>query len=1057
MLKQIKASAGSGKTYALSRIYLDLLQAASRRLPHLSCSRRPRNWWSRPEVVAITFTIKAAAEMKTRVATALKRRALGLEAGPAAAFSQEQAKTVVDELLLRFNEINIRTIDSLLAAILRLFALECGLPADFDIAFEQRRVLDEALERVMDEAEGSAAETGLRRAFDSLLSFERIDGFWIGDVLRERLIKLTEQLLRPGPAVLTDQDAMRAMLAPAQKKLASAAEALARAMEQTEVAASKNFEKFLQKIQNASLRDGPPSSAYASKENLAACALKASRDRIDEACESIYRDLKAAHAEYAALHGMLSGPLALAPAADLARNTAEAALDYEREHGVVLGDLIAYRAAQLLQDGSAVPDAWCRLGASIHHLLVDEFQDTSRDQWRALAPMAVECLAKAGGLVYVGDVKQSIYGWRGGEPALFEEAALEPDIEALCDCERLVLPYNWRSLPEVVAFNNRLFASLETPEDAAEAAEALLPSKQSRLVPKLAVSIAQAFAESEQAMPPNSRARGGYVRVEAVEGASVDQGREAARNVLQKIVREVLPRRPARDVCVLVRDGASARLASETLLEMGLSVVTENSLELTGHPLVREILALLALLDDPSDDASCLAVLLGEHLLPHGPGVEERDVLDFLAAPREPQTGLLAAFAEAFPETYDRWLAPLFRSPAATPYERIYEIGKMFQVKQRRPGFELVMSRLLEIAHLAEEQGRLSPASFLELIYDESEGVKVPLPETLDAVRIMTIHKAKGLEFPVVVAPFLDWSIRADGEFADMRLGPHRIIGPMRASAGEAYEAALLGPSREALHLLYVCFTRARDELYAVHVLPGEGRARPMRQAMGVLLASMLGRPVDAPQTLEFGCKPEAPGAAAPGPEPASAAPPEPPPNEGAGEDESFIPGVWAPKLRVMRHLAGEESLTARRRGELLHKALELARIQDDPAVAAARAVALARRQLPVPEEDIPVLEKELAGMLAWLRSVDGLPEVLAAGRAEAEIIDENGQLLRADLFAALEHEDVVLEYKTGRPEPTHKRQLQAYLRTVQTCRGRSCRGVLVYLDLRRATPVALD
>ncbi|MDK2957590.1 MAG: hypothetical protein PWQ57_3088 [Desulfovibrionales bacterium] len=1057
MLKQIKASAGSGKTYALSRIYLDLLQAASRRLPHLSCSRRPRNWWSRPEVVAITFTIKAAAEMKSRVATALKRRALGLEAGPAAAFSQEQAKAVVDDLLLRFNEINIRTIDSLLAAILRLFALECGLPADFDIAFEQRRVLDEVLERVMNEAEGSAAEAGLRRAFDSLLGFERVDGFWIGGVLRERLIKLTKQLLRPGPELLTDQDAMRAMLLPAQAKLVSAAEALARAMDQAGVAASKNFDKFLRNIQDASLRDGPPASAYAAKDGLAECALKASRDRIDEACENIYRELKAAHAEYAALHGMLAGPMALAPTADLARSSAEAALDYEREHGVVLGDLIPYRAAQLLQDGSAVPDAWCRLGASIHHLLVDEFQDTSRDQWRALAPMAVECLSKAGGLVYVGDVKQSIYGWRGGEPALFEEAAQEPDIDALCDCERIVLPYNWRSLPEVVAFNNRLFASLETPDGALDAAEALLPSNQSRLASQLAAGIARAFAGSEQAMPPNSTARGGYVRIEAVEGASVDQGHEAARKVLQELMRDVLARRPARDVCVLVRDGASARLASETLLEMGLSVVTENSLELIGHPLVREILALLALLDDPGDDVSCLAVLLGEHLIPRGPGFEETGVLDFLAAPREPQTGLLAAFAEAFPETYGQWLAPLFNSPSATPYERIHEIGRLFRVKQRWPGFELVMSRLLEIAHLAEEQGRLSPASFLELIYNESEGVKVPLPETLDAVRIMTIHKAKGLEFPVVVAPFLDWSIRANGEFADMRLGPYRIIGPMRASAGEAYETALLGPSREALHLLYVCFTRARDELYAVHVLPGQGRARPMRQAMGVLLASMLGGPVDAPQTLEFGRQPEAPDAEAPSPEPPPPVEPKPPPIECAFEDEPFIPGAWAPRLRVMRHLAGEESLTARRRGELLHKGLELARIQDDPAVAAARAVALARRQVPVPEEDVPGLEKDLADMLSWLRSVDGLPEVLAAGRPEAEIIDENGGLLRADLFAALEREDVVLEYKTGRPEPAHERQIQAYLRTVKACRGRSCRGLLVYLDLRRTQSVALD
>jgi ATP-dependent exoDNAse (exonuclease V) beta subunit len=1048
MLKQIKASAGSGKTYTLSRIYLDLLQSASRRLPHMSCSRRPRNWYSRPEVLAITFTIKAAAEMKGRVTAALKRRALGLEAGPARAFSPEQARAATADLLMHYNEINIRTIDSLLANVLRLFALECGLPADFDIAFDQRRVLEEVLERVMDEASGTPAEAGLRRAFESLLGLERVEGFWIGGTLRERLVKLTELLLEPGGELLADQEAMRALMAPSLERLLEAGRVLEARLEEAGVEPSKNFAGFLFKVRRANLRDGPPQSAYASKDELAPCVLKASRGNIDESCEAGYAELKAAHAEFASLHGLLSGPLALAPAVALARDAAEEALAFERERGVVLGGLIPSRTAELLREGAAVPEAWCRLGTRIHHLLVDEFQDTSRSQWRALAPLAVECLSKGGGLVYVGDVKQSIYGWRGGEPALFEEAARQPDIRALCECEREVLPHNWRSLPEVVDCNNRLFAPLQTREGALAAAEALLPSNMAGLAGDLASAIAAAFADVEQSPPPNSGAEGGYARFEVVEGARASQGREAACESLRGFMRDVLARRPARDVCILVRSGSAARLASDTLLEMGLSVVTENTLDLVGHPLAREVLALLTLLDAPDDDVSCLALLLGEHLLPGVADLDPAAVLDFLALPREEGETLLQAFARSFPEPFERWLAPLFASPAATPYEQIHEIGRMFDVQQRRPGFELVMRRLLEVAHLAEEQGKLSPASFLEMIEEEAEGLKVPLPEALDAVRVMTIHKAKGLEFPVVMAPFLDWTVHPDGEFADLELGERRLIGPMRKEIGRPYEQALLGPSREALHLLYVCFTRAREELYAAHVLPAGGRPRPMRRVLDVLLSQFAGRALEEPCTIEHGRAPRPP-AHAPSPEPEPPVAEEPPP------PRPFQPGAWRPRLRVMRHLAGDENEAARLRGELLHKSLELARFRDDPAAAAGRALALALEQIPAPPGAADGLEQELAAMLEWLQSREELAGVLAAGRPETEVLDETGRLRRVDLFAPLPDEDVVAEYKTGGETPEHRRQLASYLRAVRAARGRPCRGLLVYLDQRRTVPVS--
>ncbi len=111
-------------------------------------------------------------------------------------------------------------------------------------------------------------------------------------------------------------------------------------------------------------------------------------------------------------------------------------------------------ASYVLQGGSALPDAFCRMGSRLHHLLIDEFQDTSLAQWNAMVPLAVECLSKRGSLFYVGDVKQAIYSWRGGRSELFDEIAEDPEIANLSEFTPGNLEYNWRSLEHIIGFNN---------------------------------------------------------------------------------------------------------------------------------------------------------------------------------------------------------------------------------------------------------------------------------------------------------------------------------------------------------------------------------------------------------------------------------------------------------------------------------------------------------------------------------------------------------------------------------------------------------------------------
>lgn len=140
--------------------------------------------------------------------------------------------------------------------------------------------------------------------------------------------------------------------------------------------------------------------------------------------------------------------------------------------------LLAPRLArEVLLGERGVPDALCRLGTRLQHFLVDEFQDTSREQWLALRPLIEEALSRGGSLTWVGDVKQSIYGWRGGEPELFDAVFEDQGLGRLAPGgERSSLPYNWRSRRMVVEHNNRFSSRWQMRARPGQVLSALLPT-----------------------------------------------------------------------------------------------------------------------------------------------------------------------------------------------------------------------------------------------------------------------------------------------------------------------------------------------------------------------------------------------------------------------------------------------------------------------------------------------------------------------------------------------------------------------------------------------------
>jgi ATP-dependent exoDNAse (exonuclease V) beta subunit len=1047
-LKQVKASAGSGKTYQLTRRFLALLDRADENDRPFACAGKPTRGYAWPEIMAVTFTNKAAAEMKERVVKGLKRSALRLD--DSADCSSETASRTIEAVLRRYHRLNIRTIDSLLALLLRLFSLDFGIRPDFQIVFDETELFNAVYDHFIALCDENGTERDLlSSAMDTMIITEGRSGFMMQDGMRQRLGKLAAFLRAQSGPIETDQTVIRELLTASFAQFQRAVTAMDGHIAETGIPANAHFTKFLTKCAALELFDSPPESAMIEKPSFADCVLAKGKGLVDERTESFYARLQGAWQTYGAEHQTLTGAFFLAPAIAIAQRLLNGLAVLQRQRGLVLGSALAGFVNDLLTQDEAVSEAYCRMGCRLHHLLVDEFQDTSREQWRAVTPLAQECLAKGGSLFYVGDVKQAIYGWRGGDSALFEEVMDQRDIASLAlTAESETLPDNWRSHEVVVRFNNEFFGNLEDPDLTCDLTDTIFGDAPEDFRSDFAADLTRTFLDCAQAIPAKHAGTGGYIRMEQLEGGKAREIEAQTMEALDGLMDELTTRRPFGDIAVLVRSHAHAALVCDLLVGKGIPVITEKSLQLDRHPLVRQLAAFLAFLDFPRDDVAFLAFASGAELFLAEAEITTAAFHDWLMKPRKRPLGV--QFREDFPGQWKRLIEPFYnQSGLMTPYDLTREAMRVFHAFERHPEAELYLRRFLEVIHLAEENGYGSLSAFLEYWSDKSAEEKVPLPENIDAVRIMTIYKAKGLEFPVVVVPFHTWPADTDTDFVLRTHQGNRLLAPLRKGMGKPYYTSLGRTVREQLNLLYVAWTRAREELYGFFTEKPTGN--PALAAMNAFLD------LDDRNVFERGERP-LPQAHAqiqvqeePAPKPPHAVPAD------------AVLMAWLPRLRVYRHNLDEYFYNERMRGEVAHRTMEHLRVTGNDKADADRAVRLAMLDFPalggLSENESQRLGADLRAMTRWALAQDGLRLWLTDGRREPEVMDTDGSFKRFDLLH-LGDDPVVVDFKTGQPSPKNREQVLDYMRILDALPGTTgtAQGYLVYLDhheIQRVEPEA--
>lgn len=1071
-LRQVKASAGSGKTYELTRCFLQRLVESgppASASASSACVLSPGGAGGWGDILAITFTNAAAAEMRDRVIRQLKSTALG-QTAEGLPLSPDQAARWVDVIMRDMGALNIRTIDSLLHLIVRAAALELDLHPDFQPVFATEEVLTPYLDALLEQAwQGNEVMRALLRdVYRALAWRENSTGFLAGEKLLNQLRGLLDDVLLGRFDDVSPADVLHKRLS----EVESLAVIHASNFHRLALAEGLNFNKNALAAVEAIAAKQCKTSAFLSKASASDLFLK--KPVVSDEVQKAYEAFARAASVLVDTAPMLRQALGHAPVLLLARMLVEAFSSNQQQEGSLPGLLIPHKARQVLENENGVPEALCRMGSRLTHFLVDEFQDTSREQWFALRPLLEEALSRGGSLTWVGDVKQSIYGWRGGEPELFDGVFDDEGLTALApDLGRDNLPFNWRSRREIVQHNNSIFGPLARADVALQVMTALLSSSTPpEVCTEAAKGLVRAFEGTEQLCPQHAL-EGGLVHVETVHSLDADALNEDVLERLCALLHEdIRPGHSWADVLILVRSNDKATMVADRLIREDIPVITENSLRLANHPLVVQTVALLSFLDNPEDDIAFMSLVCGSIIRQHPEAAElaQQDMAGWCASSgRGP---VFQRFKNCWPQLWQRLFAPFHsQSGLMTPYDMTLEWYARMDVARRYPEAETFLRRFMEVLHSAEEKGLATLPTFLEHWRAKSGEEKVPMPENMDAVRVMTIHKSKGLEAPVVVVPWTDLRARMGSSTVLVEREGLRMVVSNRKSLGTPYHEEMARQCRENVHLLYVAFTRARDALYVLRTSTKAMRGSAT-DALDLLMAEA---GYKAPYAIgdvretHDGAPEQQTAAAVAATPPTPAQPAESMADNvapalanlpghvaiqaGTAFEADWRPMQWLPRLKIFRNPLAGFSFKAEDRGSFLHLCLEHLHITGNAQGDAQAALnfGLGHFSLPVPDE--APLRSNAAAALEWFASQPQAARWLQTGWPEHSLMDAEGQLLRVDLLVHEPWGPLVLDYKSGQPEAEHVEQLQTYLACLEasgSCAPGSARGLLVYLDLRR-------
>lgn len=816
-----KSSAGSGKTYTLVKEYLKLALTSDEKF------RR---------ILAITFTNKAAEEMKLRILSALAGIStktsdklttelfndLQNESGLSTEQIKVSSRRVLQNILHNYSDFAVSTIDSFVHNIVRTFARDLKLSWNFEVEIDEKRILSETVDILISSI---GKDEALTRSLIEFTETQTDDEK--GWHIEKPLNKLAETLLDDASTAHLarlknlnpeDFDLLRKQLLAyvhrIESQLTGFAQAAINLIDENDLGEKEFYQRgkgiagYFRKLSSDFELDDLSPNNYV-KETIdkekwyTKLVDKNDQKKIDrirpqltEYFKSIQKTITSNRNNYVLsrlilqrIHalGVLNGIDELLAQVKLKKNILLISEFNKRVHEVVAQE--------------SIPFIFERIGEKYENYLIDEFQDTSLLQWSNLLPLVDNSLASNHFNMVVGDGKQAIYRFRNGEVEQFdrlpkiynagnEPVILEREAALIRHHEIKSLGMNFRSSKNIVEFNNDLYDFL---------------SQLAELDNKKIYEY-----HSQRHLPENT---GGYISIEFI---AADDENVFNQNVLDKTLSQVQMLLQEgflkNDIAILTRYNTEASVVAAYLMDNEVPVVSSESILIYKSPDVRFITSVLHFLADSSDVIAKAEMLRYLHQKNR---LAMTEIHNSFAAAN--QSGKFFDKLESL--GYKKYLKGL-------TFLSLYEIAEtIISAYSLNSSPDLFLQHFLDVILSYSVCEGNSIESFLIWWEENKENYSVSLPSGVDAVQVMTIHKAKGLEFPVVLLPKADWKIMRGKD--NIWISPDLGFAPALESALIGLQDELVNTDLEGLfneeiqksfldnlNLLYVATTRAKHRLH---------------------------------------------------------------------------------------------------------------------------------------------------------------------------------------------------------------------------------------------------
>jgi len=1025
------ASAGSGKTFTLVKEYLKILFTSSSKTAYKN-------------ILAITFTNKAVGEMKERIIEALKIfantnvredspdmfLAICEELSMTPKELQNKSNSILNSIAHNYAAFDISTIDKFTQKLIRTFAYDLKLPINFEVELDTETVLNEAVDRLISKA-------GVDKELTKILidfAFEKADDDKSWDValdfysiakllVNENDISAIETLKEKS---LDDFKTLKKGLAEninlIQASITNRAEVVLtlireRGLEYNDFSSSylpKHFKKLADKKFNINFdakwqEDIESRTLYPKRVTLGVATII---EGIQPQLASAFNETKQFLFQFKFLQNFYKNTTPLS-VLNLISNELDALK--EEQNILLISEFNAIISNQIKHQPS--PFIYERIGEKFRHYFIDEFQDTSVMQWENLIPLLQNALSSEnGGVMLVGDAKQAIYRWRGGKAEQFI-GLFDDDNPFFAKKNKKHLPANYRSYKEIVGFNNGLFKYLSTFIFSKKEYEELYSNSiQNSIIDKT-----------------------GYVSLSFLDiDKDDDKNGIYPESVLDTINKCLKNGFSLKDICVLVRKKKEGIAIADYLSDNGIDIVSSETLLLNRSPEVVFINNMLKYILEPKNEMIKVEVI--NYLADYKFNITDKH--SFL------KTCIDLDIQQFFEALNTFKICFNYNDVVQLPiYEAIESIIYSFKLVDTSNAYvQFYLDFVLDYS----QKNQSSLGGLIDHYEAKKESLSIVSPQGKNAVQIMTIHKSKGLEFPVVVFPYADLDIYRELNPKEwFPLDPKSYYGFSQAllnynkdfqNYGKVGEQIFIEHQAELeldnINLLYVALTRAIEQLHIISNKQldksGNGNLK-LYSGMFINYLKHINKWKEDEAYYAFG-----------NPQKTSL---EKNQVQSAIEQESFIS---TPKKEHNINIITNSGFlwdTAQKeaieKGSLIHNIMSYIKIQADVDIALNKFLTLStinRSQY-----------NELNLMITNIVEHPELSSYFNLGHTvynEKDIITKDGYTLRPDrLVINAQNEAIIIDYKTGIPDEKHKFQLEIYGNALQEMNFSVIKKILIYVN----------